>query len=430
MKKLLIWICILMPSTADCTENGIHFVENAASWQAIVDQSKTENKPIFVDVYTEWCGPCKWMDQNVFNQAEVGEFMNREFINVKVDAEKGWGVGFAKQYHVRAYPTYLFFDTNAEVVMTAMGSKPSDRFLNESRNALERFRSDVTASSNATLSLQEFIAADQLSSDKVWKLLSGLDKSDPQLPYYLDLFLDQLSPDSLLLPSTAVIIHGMLSAPIIPSSKALNTLMTIVREHPAYTATMMSAWITLTELFQSTSNIAGAESNDALLADVLSLQDTLYQDQEMADLFKSYYTTRYFAKKGHYPEFIYQFEAFLNDHFLQADWERVSEVDRAHFLQSLELTHGTVDPREIGKDKYELAGRIHYSLFRLSFTHLSELTSAFREQFPEEFEKYDKKQMARAMEAVNEQYEKNAVYINPGLVNINQRYIDRYKGML
>lgn len=102
-------------------------------------------------------------------------------------------------------------------------------------------------------------------------------------------------------------------------------------------------------------------------------------------------------------------------------------MDQSHFRVSLELTHGTVDPLKIGKEKYELAGGVHYSMFRLLFTHLKALTIIYKEQFPEEFEKYDKKHMVNAMELVNEHYKKNPVHVSSNLVNSNQRYIDRYK---
>src|SRR5690554_554135 len=97
-KKSLLFIFLMIHLSV--LSQGIDFIESMDSWEAVVQKSKAENKPIFVDVYTEWCGPCKWMDQNVFNQSEVGENMNAAFINVKVDAEKGWGVAFKNEYGV------------------------------------------------------------------------------------------------------------------------------------------------------------------------------------------------------------------------------------------------------------------------------------------------------------------------------------------
>ena len=44
--------------------------------------AKTENKYIFVDCFTTWCGPCTYMSNNIFPMEEVGNFYNDKFINV------------------------------------------------------------------------------------------------------------------------------------------------------------------------------------------------------------------------------------------------------------------------------------------------------------------------------------------------------------
>ena len=78
-----------------------------------------EKKMIFIDFYTTWCGPCKMMSSEVFTQDQVGEYFNRTFVNLKVDAEKGEGVELAKKYQVKAYPTF--------VVLRRMGRKFIER---------------------------------------------------------------------------------------------------------------------------------------------------------------------------------------------------------------------------------------------------------------------------------------------------------------
>ncbi len=69
-----------------------------------VDRSEKINKLIFVDVYTEWCGPCKMMAKDVFPLQQVGEKYNSQFINYKLDAEKGKGSNCRKNSRCRAIP--------------------------------------------------------------------------------------------------------------------------------------------------------------------------------------------------------------------------------------------------------------------------------------------------------------------------------------
>ena len=64
---------------------------------AAVAKAKKENKLVFIDVYTTWCGPCKWLSKNVFTDDAVGTYYNEHFVCIKVDAEKGQGPELARQ---------------------------------------------------------------------------------------------------------------------------------------------------------------------------------------------------------------------------------------------------------------------------------------------------------------------------------------------
>src|SRR4051812_29883525 len=92
---------------------GVRF--SNISWPEAISLAKKENKLIFLDAYASWCGPCKWMDRNVFPAEEVGRLYNANFINLRIDMEKGVGIDLAKKYGVRAFPTYLFINDDGEV---------------------------------------------------------------------------------------------------------------------------------------------------------------------------------------------------------------------------------------------------------------------------------------------------------------------------
>ena len=87
---------------------GIDF--NTATFKDALKTAKAENKLIFVDAYTTWCGPCKWMAKNVFTDSQVGEYFNDSFVNVKIDMEKGEGPKLAKAWEITGYPTLIFID--------------------------------------------------------------------------------------------------------------------------------------------------------------------------------------------------------------------------------------------------------------------------------------------------------------------------------
>ena len=61
------------------TKDGIKFEKD--NWENTLAKAKAENKIVFVDAYTTWCGPCKKMDANTFPDKKVGDFYNKNFIN-------------------------------------------------------------------------------------------------------------------------------------------------------------------------------------------------------------------------------------------------------------------------------------------------------------------------------------------------------------
>lgn len=108
-------------------EKGIQFTE--ASWKEVLKKAKAEKKVIFLDAYASWCGPCKMLQKNVFTKKEVGDYFNKQFINVKMDMEKGEGPALAQTYPLEAYPTLLFIDGNGRVMKKVIGYQSPEQLL-------------------------------------------------------------------------------------------------------------------------------------------------------------------------------------------------------------------------------------------------------------------------------------------------------------
>lgn len=149
MKKILIAMFALISTAAFAQdEKGMKFT-HADSWEAIKAKAKAENKFIFVDAFTTWCGPCKMMSKDIFPLPETGDFYNAKFINVKVQMDetkedneevKKWyedAKMLAKKYDVNAYPTYLFFSPDGEIVHRAVGASPAEVFIKKGQAALD-----------------------------------------------------------------------------------------------------------------------------------------------------------------------------------------------------------------------------------------------------------------------------------------------------
>ncbi|MET0463913.1 MAG: thioredoxin family protein [Chitinophagaceae bacterium] len=106
--RSLICIFFLIISSVIKANDSLTFFKG--TWKEVLQEAQKQNKPIFLDVYTSWCSPCKQMDKFVFTAKEVGDKYNPAFINYRIDAEKGEGIQLAGQFNVKAYPTYLFLD--------------------------------------------------------------------------------------------------------------------------------------------------------------------------------------------------------------------------------------------------------------------------------------------------------------------------------
>lgn len=114
----------------------IVFVEN--DWNAAVKKASAEKKYIFVDCYATWCGPCKMLKLQTFNNKKVADFFNDKFVNVSIDMEKGQGPALAQKWQIQAYPTLIIFDENAKPVLGTMGFMKADDLMRFAEQALAK----------------------------------------------------------------------------------------------------------------------------------------------------------------------------------------------------------------------------------------------------------------------------------------------------
>ena len=108
----------------------------AEDFRAAMAQGAKKNKIVFIDAYTTWCGPCKLMDKSVFTDEKVLDFMNENFVNLKLDMERGDGQIVAQRYKVSAFPSFLFVNTEGELVHKGIGYQDADKFLSLASVAL------------------------------------------------------------------------------------------------------------------------------------------------------------------------------------------------------------------------------------------------------------------------------------------------------
>lgn len=139
--KYIISLGLFLISLGFVRSEGMVF--HHGTWAEALALSKESGQLIFVDAFTTWCGPCKLMSAKTFPQKAVGEFYNANFINVKLDMERGEGLQFADTYNVSSYPSLFYIDGDGKLVMKAVGYMDADKFIDAGKSALKK--NDKTA---------------------------------------------------------------------------------------------------------------------------------------------------------------------------------------------------------------------------------------------------------------------------------------------
>lgn len=102
-----------------------------------LEQAKKENKLVFVDFSADWCAPCKAMMKFEFPKQDVGEYMNKTFVSIAIDGEKGEGPRLADQFSITGYPTMFVLRPDGTKVMEFNGYQDGREMIRQIQNKLD-----------------------------------------------------------------------------------------------------------------------------------------------------------------------------------------------------------------------------------------------------------------------------------------------------
>lgn len=151
MRKLGIALMVLVFITSlhnTCFANGDSTEVKWLSWPEAMELYKQEKRKILIDVYTDWCGWCKRMDQVTFQHPEIAVYINRNFYPVRFNAEGAEDLEYKgqvyravksgkREYHEFAnellkgrfsFPTMVFMDEDLELIQSIIGFKTPRQF--------------------------------------------------------------------------------------------------------------------------------------------------------------------------------------------------------------------------------------------------------------------------------------------------------------
>jgi len=107
---------------------GIEFFDG--TYTEALEQAKKEKKYVFLDIYATWCGPCKKLKKETFKDEEVGDYYNKNFINIAIDGETEEGRKLMSFYNINSYPTLLIVDSDGKVKTRHSGFMKPYIFIN------------------------------------------------------------------------------------------------------------------------------------------------------------------------------------------------------------------------------------------------------------------------------------------------------------
>lgn len=201
----ILFTALLLPIYA--LSQGINF-QSSQSLTEVKTVAKKERKYIFLDIYATWCGPCKMMEKSVYSTDSVGQVFNKNFISVKVQmdrtkkddqAVKSWypdAERIGQQYKITAYPTFLFFSPDGELVLRGSGYQSVENFLKMGIEATD-------SANNYTGMVKKFGNHELSNSEKRGLALKALKMEEKSTALkiamdYKENYLDHLNQDQLI----------------------------------------------------------------------------------------------------------------------------------------------------------------------------------------------------------------------------------------
>lgn len=290
--------------------NGITFTKG--SWNEILQKAKQEKKLIFVDFYADWCGPCKWMSNQVFTETSVGEFFNENFINVSVDAENEFA-DLVQRSDIDAYPTLIFFDANGLEIERSVGALDVEDLLDFGRSSIGP---DV---------FKAAYLKDPTNTKMVYEYASALNSSDPaQANSIVQEYFMDVESKNMITESNWKLIKKFIN----PSSTVFEEVYSNLEEfHQAYGEELMNYML----------ESVGYYIDEAISASDLTLLDKSVELEYKSRLLsntaafpKEYYllesTYIYHHRREEYDQFVKTYNKLVRNHLWNKEDELVTAV--------------------------------------------------------------------------------------------------------
>lgn len=342
-------------------------VQNDQEWEEVFQEAKSQDKIVFVDVYTDWCGYCHKLDKEVYTNQTVIDFFESQFINIKFDAETEFGYRKAAQYQVDGYPTLLFLTANEDVYQEIGGFVPSPTLM--------AYAKDVSRSWEALPALKDKYESGNITSEETIELIGVLEKRDIEqaatvAASYLNGLKkeDYLRIENLWLASRFENHLGSQTYDLITKSKQQIISTHGLSEYQDYMKAVYNDNLELAIRYGELKLV------DQLIVEVLPEFVETAALPEMAYISKSLY----YGQRNEFESYILENNAYINNHLLKEnklDWLVQKALEIVNNYESKQMYEHAVDLLEqaiiIDRDNFE-----SYALSGYLYALLADFTNA------------------------------------------------------
>ncbi|NLR78201.1 thioredoxin family protein [Chitinophaga eiseniae] len=333
--KLITHIIVLLLVVTNAAGQSVGFDTTSQSWKEVLEHARKAYKPIFVDIYTTWCGPCKWMDNHVFNQTPVASFFNREFINIKINAEEGYGKDFTLQNNIHSYPSFLFFNAAGALVLTGSGARPAASMIQIARQALSNINDNVSLQD-----MQQKITTGNYSKIAIRdyiKKLSALHQPNATL---VETYLETLPADSIYSPEVLQMVSTGYFGRMPLQGKAARVLLHAYAQYPVKSWEFMSPWNIIKSRLLDYTDSAGQQGDATWFNEALAMSDSLNPFPFSRNRERLYLSCRYYLAAEDSNRFITAANEFADKYIMNVNIDSLTIYDQLALGDALKVKFG------------------------------------------------------------------------------------------
>lgn len=344
----------------------------------LVAKAKKENKLVFIDAYAAWCGPCKMMEKNVFTKKSVGDFYNKNFVNARIDMEKGEGREVAQKFGVRSYPTYLFLNGDGELVSQNYGYMEEGIFL--------AMAQDINSPNNKKGSLKERFAKGEKDKDFLINIMKLNSSSDFEFAKLASerYFSNRKKTDEFTKDDVGLLLYFLKSTEDVNYNTFVSQKADIIKFFPEENYNEFNNQLVLAKVVQESIDEKSKKINDAYF---LKTAEPLV-GKEAANLKLNQTKLAYYEQNANFPEYekaaleyYKNADTFEPNELLKAAWIFSDNIKTQSSLKkAAEWAEKSVMRGETSENTYILA-KIYYNLGSKDLAkNFAELSKSMAEQ--------------------------------------------------